>query len=209
VPARVSRYNACRAPTGRGARVSVVRDACPARVSLSLLACSVAAAACFYAPQHATAVAPPGRCCFWRRCAARRCCARAPQSQGPDCFASRSALPPPLQDEEGKDDGRGGRETTKGSIIELIGFGLGAPVPSDVRFLCALSSRAPTSPLRFALRAQVRFDRENLKVYMDFESNNFELEGKYRCAHNVTDARREARCGDAITRSRMYVSAQG
>jgi hypothetical protein len=105
-----------------------------------------------------------------------------------------ATLSPPLQDEEGKDDGRGGRETTKGSIIELSGFGLGAPVPSDVRFLRALSSRAPTSPLRFALRAQVRFDRENLKVYMDFESNNFELQGKYRC---VSMANPEARCGDA------------
>jgi hypothetical protein len=49
---------------------------------------------------------------------------------------SPSRLP---QDEEGKDDGRGGRETTKGSIIELIGFGLGAPVPSDVRALTAHS----------------------------------------------------------------------
>lgn len=59
-----------------------------------------------------------------------------------------------------KKDGEGETENKKitlGSFMELFGFGLGLPVPSDVRV-----------------------DKKNVKVYLDFEANNFDVQPKYR-----------------------------
>lgn len=38
-----------------------------------------------------------------------------------------------VQTEVGENDGRGGRELSTGSIVELIGMGAGFPMPSDVK----------------------------------------------------------------------------
>ena len=55
------------------------------------------------------------------------------------------------------------------------GFGLGAPVPSEIRFgETVLPTVNALSLTRLAP------DRENLRVQMDFEANNFEKNGKYR-----------------------------
>lgn len=59
-----------------------------------------------------------------------------------------------------KTDGEGETENKKitlGSFMELFGFGLGLPVPSEVRV-----------------------DKKNVKVYLDFEANNFDVQPKYR-----------------------------
>ncbi len=128
-------------------------------------------------------------------------------------FRSTPELTPPQrrtsQDEEGKDDGKGGRELTKGSLIELIGASSATalwlsrallltprslPPPVRLWLGCACAERRPlrcglcTRTLALLLTPHgvprlrltaTRTDKENLKVYLDFESNNFEKNGAF------------------------------
>ena len=59
--------------------------------------------------------------------------------------------PEAAEEEGGKKKGRGNDKLTLGSFIELVGFGLGAPVPSSIEF-----------------------DNERKVVKMEFEANNFD-----------------------------------
>lgn len=75
------------------------------------------------------------------------------RSKNPEPASQEGSAEP---DEEPEYQGRGNNKLTAGSLIELIGFGLGAPVPSAIEF-----------------------DREKKVVRMDFEANNFDQQYAY------------------------------
>lgn len=84
----------------------------------------------------------------WRGVAARR---------NGEHGTRRSSVRPVGTEAKTDKEGEPVKKLTLGSFMELFGFGLGLPMPSDVRV-----------------------DKKNVKVYLDFEANNFDVQPKYR-----------------------------